>query len=406
MRRVFRIAQSAGTTLRKRDDGGRKKRDVEGRKATPAGFVAAAVSMAVLLALAFVCGCGKTDDQEAPSSKAEKPAGGLPEELVNHMETAPGPGVTVVASAEKPAEVLPADFVNYTESIEGLDGTVVPFEMIAVPGDTFTMGSPDSEKGRKKDEGPQHEVTVGPFWIGKVEVTWDEYEAFAYPYRPKGAPWMEKYVDGVTRPTMPWGDSYRNFGRDGKPVIGMSWYGAMVYCRWLSRRTGKMYRLPTEAEWEYACRAGAEGTYCFGDDASKLGEYAWHTDNAENSTHDVATKKPNAWGIYDMHGNVSEWCLDWYGSTHFGSVPSGKWPKDPQGPESGKNHVIRGGSWKSNADQVRSARRNRSSDWWLKLDPQEPKSHWWLVPTDNIGFRVVRPLHGEEPPFPAMSNGL
>jgi len=371
--------------------------------------VSAGVEMCLvvtMVALATVCGCGKTDDLEAPSAKAEKPAERQPEKLVKGTEPAPEPGGTVVTSPEKPAEPLPADFVNYTERVEGRDGTVVTFEMIAVPGGTFLMGSLDSETGRKKDEGPQHKVTVGPFWISKTEVTWDEYEAFGYPYQPKASPWMEEYVDGVTCPTDPWGDPYRGFGRDGRPVVGVSWYGAMVYNRWLSRRTGKMYRLPTEAEWEYASRAGAKGPHCFGDDASKLGEYAWYTENAESSTHKVATKKPNAWGIYDMHGNVAEWCLDWYDSKYCGSLPSGKWLKDPQGPDSGKNHVFRGGSWKSPADRVRSARRDRSSNWWLGLDPQDPKSHWWFVPTDFLGFRVVRPLHGEEPPFPAMSNGL
>ena len=319
--------------------------------------------------------------------------------------TGPKPEVSV-PEPEQPAEELPADFVNYKETVEGRDGTVVSFDMIAVPGGTFTMGSPNSEKDRKKDEGPQHQVTVGPFWIGKTEVTWDEYEAFGVPYGPKGSPWEEEYVDGVTCPTMPWGDPYRGFERDGKPVIGVSWYGGMVYCMWLSRRAGKMYRLPTEAEWEYACRAGAKGMYCFGDDPSQLGEYAWFKDNSEEKTQKIATKKPNAWGIYDMHGNVAEWCLDWYDSDYYASVSSGKLSRDPQGPEKGQNHVFRGGSWKGEADGVRSARRDRSSAWWLKLDPQEPKSHWWFVPTDFIGFRVVRPLHGEEPPFPAMCDGL
>lgn len=360
----------------------------------------------MMIALSLMCGCGKTGDEKGPSLKAEEPAEAAPEKLVKPTQTVTEPAPTVAIPAETPAEALPADFVNYTETVEGRDGTVVTFEMIAVAGGTFVMGSPDSEKGRKKDESPQHKVTVGPFWISKTELTWEEYEAFGYPYRPKASPWMEKYVDGETCPTDPWGDPYRGFGRDKKAVVGVSWYGAMVYARWLSRRTGKMYRLPTAAEWEYACRAGSNGMFCFGDDPSKLGEYAWYTDNAENSTHNVGTKKPNAWGIYDMHGNVAEWCLDWYGSKSYGSVPSGEWPKDPQGPETGKNHLIRGGSWKSDAGQVRSARRDRSSNWWLTMDPQEPKSHWWFVPADFLGFRLVRPLRGEEPPFPSMVNGL
>ena len=404
MRCLFPITRAMRRVLTNPKDKGRAAHRQKMPRTVSAGVKIYLIVTTV--ALAFVCGCGKTDDREAPSAKAEKPAERLPEKLVKQPEPAPEPGGTVVTSPEKPAEPLPADFVNYTERVEGRDGTVVTFEMIAVPGGTFFMGSPESETGRKKEEGPQQQVTVGPFWISKTEVTWDEYEAFGYPYRPKASPWMEKYVDGVTCPTDPWGDPYRDFGRDGKPVIGVSWYAGVVYCRWLSRRTGKMYRLPTEAEWEYASRAGAKGPYSFGDDASKLGEYAWYTDNAENSTHKVATKKPNAWGIYDMHGNVAEWCLDWYDSKYYSSLPSGKSLKDPQGPDSGKNHVMRGGSWKSPADRVRSARRDHSSSWWLGMDPQAPKSHWWFVPADFLGFRIIRPLHGEEPLFPSMVNGL
>jgi len=330
-----------------------------------------------MMALAFVSGCGYA---RSPGSQTSQ--------------------------AEKPSESPPAEFVNYTEKVVGRDGTAVTFEMIAVPGGSFLMGSPDSEAGRKKDEGPQHKMTVGPFWISKTEVTCEEYEAFGYPYRPKSSPWMEKYVDGVTCPTMPWGDPYRGFGRDSKPVVGVSWYGAIVYCRWLSRRTKKLYRLPTEAEWEYACRAGSKGKFCFGDDESKLGEYAWYKAKSKHETHRVATKKPNAWGIYDMHGNVSEWCLDWYKPDYYGSVVSGEWTKDPQGPDSGENHVIRGGHFETAPSGLRCAGRDVSKDWWLKLDPQDPKSHWWLVPTSYLGFRIVRPVHGKEPPFPSMQNGL
>ncbi len=362
-----------------------------------------------VLSLALLFGCKKTEDREAPTSKGKEPAEAPPEQPVSPAETPTAPEESVPAPSEEPVVTpgetppvsLPADFKNYTETITAFDGVEVTFEMIAVPGGTFTMGSPVSEKGRKAHEGPQRKVTVGPFWIGKTEVTWDEFETFGYPYRPKASPWMEEYVDGETRPTLPYGDSYRSFGRDGKPVVGVSWYAGMVYCRWLSRKTGKMYRLPTEAEWEYACRAGSTGKYCFGDDESQLREYAWYTKNAKNSSHKVGTRKPNAWGIYDMHGNLAEWCLDYYADKYPALSQT-----DPQGPPDGKYHVFRGGSWQSTEPQVRSARRDHAYDWWFNFDPQEPKSHWWLVPANHLGFRIVRPLKGEEPPFPSMQNGL
>jgi formylglycine-generating enzyme required for sulfatase activity len=297
---------------------------------------------------------------------------------------------------------LPADFKNYTETLTTLDGAKITFEMIAVPGGTFTMGSPTSEKGRKADEGPPRKVTVGPFWISKTEVTWDEYDTFmeSVPQTPKGDPGEPYEADAITGPTLPYGDQYRGFSSGKKPAIGIGWYGGMVYCKWLSKETGKLYRLPTEAEWEYACRAGTTGKYSFGDDDSKLGDYAWYTKNAKNMTHDVGTKKPNPWGIHDMHGNVAEWCLDWYGAKY----PAGD-EKDPKGAAEGKNHATRGGSWKSTPSQTRAARRDSSKDWWLVPDPQEPKSKWWLVPTNFLGFRVIRPLEGEKPTMPDIEEG-
>ncbi len=323
-----------------------------------------------------------------------------------------GKGSGKEESAGTPATTLPADFVNYTESIPGTDLT---YEMIAVPGGTFLMGSPVSETGRKEDEGPQHEVTVSPFWIAKTEVMWDQYDAFrnACPGLPKGTPeWEEpdlEDVDGISGPTPPYGDPYRGFGGGNKPAIGVSWHATMTHCLWLSKVTGKFYRLPTEAEWEYACRAGSKGTFCFGDDVSALGEYAWYKKNSEHQTRPVGTKKPNAWGVQDMHGNVSEWCLDWYQPDYYSSIPSGKWPPDPRGPEKGNNHVIRGGLMGSEADapRVRSGSRDHSQDWWLQLDPMDPKSKWWHCgPATYVGFRVVRPLKPEKPPVRESRRGL
>src|SRR3954454_21968918 len=184
--------------------------------------------------------------------------------------------------AEEP--VRPA---NYTETIPGSD---VRFAMIAIPGGTFTMGSPENEKGRSKDEGPRRRVEIRPFWMGKTEITWDEYNEFrkgGFVSNRTNAEALAKDVDAVTRPTPPYPDETRGFGREGYPAIGISHHAAMEYCDWLSKTTGKTYRLPTEAEWEWACRAGTTTAYSFGDDPKDVGDYAWYADNAEDVTHEV-----------------------------------------------------------------------------------------------------------------------
>ncbi len=164
----------------------------------------------------------------------------------------------------------PAPHANYTERIPGSD---VRFEMIAIPGGTFPMGSPDEEPGRGDDEGPEHPVTIRPFWMGKFEVTWDEYAAFRkgrVPSNKSNVEDLARDADAVTRPTPPYPDETRGYGREGYPAIGVSHHAAMEYCYWLSKQTGKTYRLPTEAEWEYACRAGTDTAYFWGDSPRSL----------------------------------------------------------------------------------------------------------------------------------------
>lgn len=359
------------------------------------------LAVAMVVALSFGCGQKEDPQEESAEPKAVDP--------VQKTDPAAIKADTQEPKPTTPTQSLPPDFANYTETIPG---TKVTFDMIAVPGGTFVMGSAKSEAGRKDDEGPAHEVTVGPFWVGKAEVTWDEYDAFrdACPGLPKGTPESDEAkledVDGVTGPTTAYGDPYRGFSGGKQPAVGISWHAAMTHCVWVSKVTGKFYRLPTEAEWELACRAGSKGSFCFGDDAANLDEYAWHKGNSSHQPHKVATKKPNAWGIYDMHGNVSEWCLDWYQADFYASIASGKWPPDPRGPQKGLNHAIRGGMFEGDALRLRCASRDRSQDWWLTLDPQEPKSKWWHVPTNFLGFRVVRPLKEEKPPVRESRRGL
>jgi formylglycine-generating enzyme required for sulfatase activity len=268
------------------------------------------------------------------------------------------------------------------------------------------MGSPESEKGRNADEGPQHPVTIRPFWMGKTEVTWAEYDLHwqASPGDKKQQIAAEKRgagtkeLDALSRPTPPYADETFGYGREGMPVISMTHHAAMDYCRWLSQKTGKDYRLPTEAEWEWACRAGSKTAYAFGDDPRALGDYAWFADNSEDAPHKVATKKPNAWGLYDMEGNVAEWCLDQYRKDSYATFPLDKPTLEPVLlPTSNRYpHVVRGGSWADKAPGLRCAARRASEKSWNVKDPQIPRSIWWLTDGDFIGFRIVRAVEEQE----------
>jgi formylglycine-generating enzyme required for sulfatase activity len=284
---------------------------------------------------------------------------------------------------------------SYTEKIPGSD---VAFEMIAIPGGAYFMGSPDSEPGRQADEGPQHPVEIKPLWVGKCEVTWDEYNL----YRKEegvGVPEenekkLKANADAITGPTKPYSDETFGHGREGKPALCITHHAVMTYCNWLSKKTGKTYRLPTEAEWEWAARAGTTTAYSFGNDPKQLGDYAWFADNAEDDTHKVATRKPNPWGLYDMYGNVSEWCVDHYGKDFYRKFGPDKLTLEPVlMPDKARySYVVRGGSWLDPAEKCRSASRQGSNKEWLKRDPQRPQSIWWMTDADFVGFRIVRPV--------------
>jgi len=282
----------------------------------------------------------------------------------------------------------------------------VSFEMVPIPGGAFMMGSPDSEKGRGSDEGPQHPVQIKPFWMGKFEVRWDEYDYF-WLKRPGGPPprkipeKTDKLPDALTSPTPTYEDPTFGHCKDGKtgmPCLGITHHAAMEYCRWLQDKTKKAYRLPTEAEWEWACRAGTTTAFSFGDDPKQLGDYAWIDDNADERSHKVGEKKPNPWGLYDMHGNVAEWCLDRYKKDFYADQPTTKLTLLPFNPptENRYPYVARGGSWIDTPEKCRSAARRFSDKQWLKLDPQRPQSIWWMTSADYVGFRLVLPV--EEDP--------
>ena len=251
-------------------------------------------------------------------------------------EPSPAPGLT----KEKPKEgrVVPFAEGFMTEYTEKIPGSQVTFTMVPIAGGEFRLGSPSDEPGRRPDEGPQVRVRVAPFWMGRCEVTWAEYQEFmemylAYkrlkemrfdPDEVKSLPAVKAYldqesmeVDGVTSPT-PIYDPDTTFtagDEPDQPAVTMTQFAAKQYTKWLSRISGIDYRLPTEAEWEYAARAGSTTAFSFGDDAGVSDAYAWHEGNSDELTHAVGGKQPNAWGLYDMHGNVSEWVLDQYDGT-------------------------------------------------------------------------------------------
>jgi formylglycine-generating enzyme required for sulfatase activity len=288
-----------------------------------------------------------------------------------------------------------AAFETYKEMIPG---TKVSFEMVAVPGGTFKRGSPAKEAGRKPDEGPQHDVKLEPFWMGRFEVTWDEYDQFAFGADVPAPPSGGSKADALTRPTPPYGDESFGFGKERNPAVNMTHHGAMEYTRWLSAITGKKYRLPTEAEWEYAARAGSTTAFSFGEQPGALGEYAWYAANSKDQPQPVGGKKPNKFGLHDMHGNVAEWCLDQYDPAAYKRLPLDKPAVRPviiPGPARFP-HVARGGSWQDGPAQLRSAARRGSEEDWSKKDPQVPRSIWWHTEGTFIGFRVVRAV--EEQP--------
>ncbi|MFT5108288.1 MAG: sulfatase activating formylglycine-generating enzyme [Verrucomicrobiales bacterium] len=298
---------------------------------------------------------------------------------------------TKVKSADKMAA--------YTETIPE---TGVTFDLVAIPGGGFIMGSPDGEPGRASNEGPAHEVQVDPFWMAKFEVTWSEYNPFMVSDDRRTKPGAKYYpdpkdtvIDMVSRPTKPF--MPMNFGMptDGHPAIAMTQHAASKYCQWLTAQTGHYYRLPTEAEWEYACRAGTTTTWSWGDDPNQAGEYAWFVDNANFQYQKVGQKKPNPWGLHDMHGNVGEWVLDYFHSDGYISVIEAGKPRKNPWVMTDKLYPrsVRGGSWAEPLEKLRSAVRLASDTKWKMQDPQFPKSIWYHTEPKTLGFRVVRPLN-------------
>ncbi len=272
------------------------------------------------------------------------------------------------------------------------------YHMVAVKGGEFLMGSPLTEPKRGQDEGPQVNVQVDSFWIGKFEVSWDEYEPYMITRadrRKNGSrtdydPQVHTLVDAVSQPTKPYTEMSFGMGQKGYPAISMTFHAANKYCQWLSAQTGHFYRLPTEAEWEYACRAGTTTAYSFGDDPAKIAEYAWYYKNANEKYQKIGLKKPNPWGLHDMHGNVMEWTIDQYVPDYFAIIKDH--PNNPTiKADKPYPHSVRGGGWDDDPDKLRSAARRGSDPLWKQQDPQLPKSIWYHTDARWLGFRIVRP---------------
>jgi sulfatase modifying factor 1 len=314
-------------------------------------------------------------------------------------------GVTAAVSTEIYTEPTPVtSFANFTEKIPG---TSLSFEMVAVPGGKFMMGSPKNEPMRKSDEGPAHPVKLSRFFMAKVEVSWDEYLEFFKATSSQGRKETEENanVDAISGPTPPWGAPDQGWGKGSHPAITMTWKAANTYCKWLSKMTGKKYRLPTEAEWEYASRGGKQTPYffegnpkkftsegffrkIFGRDTAVIQSYVVYKETSKSQTQEPESVKENQFGLKNMLGNVYEFCSDYYSPTAYNAYKKGA--VNPKGPKRGQEHVIRGGSFKSDAKDVRSAARDfTKTKAWLVTDPQMPKSVWWYSDCVDIGFRVV-----------------
>ncbi|MBR5848158.1 MAG: SUMF1/EgtB/PvdO family nonheme iron enzyme, partial [Bacteroidaceae bacterium] len=301
-------------------------------------------------------------------------------------------------------------FENFTETVPGTTATI---NMIAVPGGSFAMGSSESEPFHKSNEAPQRQVEVSPFFMSEVEITWNQYWAFYAETMSEGrTPPTVIYennsredLDAVSGPTPPFGSPDQGWGMGERPAITMTHYAAETFCQWLTLKTGKKYRLPTEAEWEYAARGGTSTPYffegspkdytnggfwneMFGADTTCINSYVIYANNSKNRSQEPGKVLANPFGLKNMLGNVMEYCSDWYAEDAYQSLADGA--KDPKGPESGTEYVVRGGSYLNDAADLRCAARDYTRhDDWLRTDPQNPKSIWWYSDIRGIGFRVV-----------------
>ena len=284
--------------------------------------------------------------------------------------------------------------LNNEPFTQQINGQNISIKMIAIPAGKFKMGSPISEKGRQADEGPQVNIAMEAFWIAETEITHDQFMAFRFEEKD-----LDPKPDAITRPTAQYIDLTWGMGKEGGyPANSMQPYTAIAYCKWLWKKTGVFYRLPTEAEWEYAAKTGGNSIYGEAVNIQNIKNYAWFKANSNAKYHPVAQKKPNKWGLYDMMGNVAEWTMDMYDENYFQKINENK-VGDFFIKRSNYRayHTAKGGGFKSNINELRLADRMPQTENWNRRDPQIPRSKWWLTDGDYIGFRIVKPLNQPSP---------
>ena len=291
-----------------------------------------------------------------------------------------------------------------------IPGTMVSFDVVLLPGGSFEVGSPLDEPGRDEDEGPQRTVTIRPFWMGTTEVTHEAFSIFRDRSRDddiRADPGRPFDADAVTRPSPPYEDPAHGMGGPGRPATGMTRAAALHFARWLSEKTGRLYRLPTEIEWEYACRAGHEDAFGLGvayqEDpesiASLLSKHAWFEVNSDGSLRDVGTLAPSSWGLYDLLGNAAEWTLRPYDDDRYSSLGDAPATGTEPGTSTRGRGVVRGGAFDDDLRHLRCADRFEETSAWKRRDPQIPKSRWWNTDSPHVGIRLVspaRPLSGSD----------
>lgn len=355
------------------------------------------VSRAAVLGLfVLVTGCtssgpaanGASESSSSASASASAGAATASQAVAIAVDSAVDSVVDAAVDAAANTTDVSSEATGQT-TVARIPGSDVSFGLVLVEGGDAVIGTPLDSPSRGDDEPAPSKVSLSAFWIGSHEVTFDEYAVFRFPDRDSDstATGLPYDMDGVARPSPPYEDPSAGMSKDGFPATGMTQWGALQYARWLSEKTGEFYRLPTEAEWEHACRAGGDRT---------LDDQAWHWDNSGERFHTVGSKLPDALGLYDMLGNVSEWTLDEY-QADYASV-LGQQPTDPWvQPTSLHPRTVRGGAFDDPSDTMRCGARLESTLSWKRRDPQIPRSFWWNTDSPFLGFRLVKPVNQPSP---------